>query len=86
MLAQLLVAGKLQQCAGIVIGEHTDCGPRGNTPTLSLEEVFDDLIRPLGIPTIYHLPVGHGKHIATLPIGAPVRLDATVQRLSVLNT
>jgi muramoyltetrapeptide carboxypeptidase len=86
MLTQLLVAGKLQECAGIVIGEHTDCGPKGNTPTLSLEEVFDDLIRPLGIPTIYHLPIGHGRHIATLPIGAHVRLDATEQRLHILET
>jgi muramoyltetrapeptide carboxypeptidase len=85
MLAQLLAAGKLQECAGIVIGEHTDCEPKGNTPTLSLEEVFDDLIRPLGIPTLYHLPIGHGRHIATLPIGAHVQLDATAGRLQILE-
>ncbi len=85
MLAQLLLMGKLQECAGIVIGEHFDCGPKTPGPTLSLEEVFDDLIRPLGIPTIYHLPIGHGRHIAALPIGATARLDATNKRLTVME-
>lgn len=85
MLAQLLGAGHLQQCAGIVIGEHADCTPKGTMNTLGLEEVFDDLIRPLGIPTLYHLPIGHGRHLATLPIGARVRLDATNKALRVLE-
>ena len=39
MLAQLLLMGKLQECAGIVIGEHFDCGPKTPGPTLSLEEL-----------------------------------------------
>jgi len=85
MLVHLLLAGKLQECAGIVIGEHVECVPRSQGNTLSLEEVFDDLIRPLGIPTIYYLPIGHGKHIATLPIGASVRLDATDRILRMLE-
>ena len=84
-LSQLIAAGKLQGCAGIVIGEHTDCAPKNNTPSLSLEQVFDDLIRPLGIPTLYHLPIGHGKHLATLPIGVQARLDATNKTLSILE-
>ena len=85
-LSQLIAAGKLQGCAGIVIGEHTDCAPKNNTPSLSLEQVFDDLIRPLGIPTLYHLPIGHGKHLATLPIGVQARLDATNKTLSILES
>ncbi|MGI8856906.1 MAG: hypothetical protein ACR2JW_14250, partial [Thermomicrobiales bacterium] len=56
-----------------------------NAPSLSLEQVFDDLIRPLGIPTLYHLPIGHGKHLATLPIGVQARLDATNKTLSILE-
>ncbi len=84
-LSQLIAAGKLQECAGIVIGEHTDCAPK-TPPSLSLEQVFDDLIRPLGIPTLYHLPIGHGKHLATLPIGVQARLDATNKTLSILES
>lgn len=84
MLSQLIAAGKLRECAGIVIGEHAECAPKGPT-SLSLEEVFDDLIRPLGIPTLYHLPIGHGTHLATLPIGVPARLDATNKTLRILE-
>lgn len=86
MLAHLLAAGKIQGCAGIVIGEHADCAPKGPGNTLGLEQVFDDLIRPLGIPTLYHLPIGHGRSLATLPLGARARLDATGQRLRILES
>lgn len=86
MLAQLLAAGQLGRCAGIVIGEHIDAAPKGGTPSLGLEDVFDDLIRPLGIPTLYHLPIGHGRHLATLPLGARARLDATQKSLRVLES
>jgi len=84
MLMQLLMAGKLQECAGIVIGEQFNCEPAGGN-SLTLDEVFHDLITPLGLPTIYRLPIGHGKHLATLPIGGQVRLDATHARLHVLE-
>lgn len=85
MLTHLLAAGKMQRCAGIVIGELAACKQRTPTNTLHLGDIFDDLIRPLGIPTIYHLPIGHGKHIATLPLGVRARLDATARTLQILE-
>jgi muramoyltetrapeptide carboxypeptidase LdcA involved in peptidoglycan recycling len=54
--------------------------------TLSLEDVIDDLLRPLGVPTIYNLPLGHGAHRATLPLGVRARLDADAGRLEVLES
>jgi muramoyltetrapeptide carboxypeptidase len=83
-LSHLLAAGRLQQCAGLVIGELFESGPQ-TTPSLSLAEVFDDLIVPLGIPTLYNLPFGHGKHHATVPIGVGARLDATGKALRILE-
>ncbi len=83
-LAQLLAAGCLQGVAGILIGEHHNCWPKQPGPTLGLERVFSDLLAPLGIPVLYHQPVGHGRHLATLPIGAPARLDAGSGRLQIL--
>jgi muramoyltetrapeptide carboxypeptidase len=59
-------------------------GPQG-TPSLSLAEVFDELIVPLGVPTLHNLPFGHGKHHATLPIGVRARLDATGKVLRILE-
>ncbi|MHB1501598.1 MAG: S66 peptidase family protein [Candidatus Dormibacteria bacterium] len=83
-LSQLLAAGLLSGCAGIVIGEHANCEPKRPGLTLGLEQVFRDLLVPLGVPVLYHLPIGHGRHIATLPLGAPARLDSAQGLLTVL--
>jgi muramoyltetrapeptide carboxypeptidase len=82
-LSQLLAAGCLDGCRGIAIGEHTDVPEDG--PTLGVEQVFEDLLRPLGIPACFYLPLGHGEHLATVPLGATVRLDADAGTLSVLD-
>jgi muramoyltetrapeptide carboxypeptidase len=89
LLNHLRLAGKLQQAAGIVIGECPTCKPYDYKPgfpsTLSLEDILDELIVPLGVPAVYGLPVGHGKHHFTLPLGARARLDAAALDLSVLE-
>jgi muramoyltetrapeptide carboxypeptidase len=83
-LSQLLAAGCLDGCRGIAIGDHTDVPDEG--PTLGLEQVFEDLLRPLGVPVCFYLPLGHGPHLATVPLGAPVALDAGSGTLSVLES
>lgn len=83
-LSQLLAAGCLEGCRGIAIGDHTDVPDEG--PTLGLEQVFEDLLGPLGIPVCFYLPIGHGEHLATIPLGVPVRLDADAGTLSVLES
>jgi muramoyltetrapeptide carboxypeptidase len=89
LLNQLRLAGKLRQAAGIVIGECHNVRPYDYKPgfpsTLSLEDVLDELIVPLGVPALYGLPIGHGKHHFTLPLGARARLDAAALDLSVLE-
>lgn len=89
MLNHLIRAGKLANAAGFVFG--TDVNLRGQTiPTgpesnLSIEEMLDELIAPLGIPAIANVPVGHGKHLATMPLGARVRIDGDGKSLEVLE-
>jgi muramoyltetrapeptide carboxypeptidase len=80
-LSQLLAAGCFDGCRGIVIGDHTETASEG----LGLEQVFEDLLGPLEIPSCFYLPLGHGEHLTTVPIGAPVRLDADAGTLSVLE-
>jgi muramoyltetrapeptide carboxypeptidase len=79
-LTQLRNAGKLQQAAGIVIGEMNDVGWRFDKAAfmqdLSIEDVLEEVIGPLGVPCIYGLPIGHGKHHVTVPHGAHALLDA----------
>ena len=69
----LVRSGKLSEAAGVVFGTdvnlHSRVPPEGSESTLSIEEVLDELIAPLGIPAIANVPVGHGKHMATMPLG-----------------
>lgn len=90
MLTHLLNAGKLQEAAGIVIGECTNCDPLEHKPGFysqcSLEDVIFDLLEPLGLPVLYGLPLGHTKDLATLPLGVMGRLDAGEGSLAIIET
>ena len=89
-LTHLLNAGKLQQCAGIWLGEFRHCVPREGRPlfaghNLTVEQLFDELVGSLGIPAIHGLPVGHGRDSLTIPLGVRVRLDADAGRVEFLE-
>jgi len=83
-LTQMIAAGCFDGCAGIAIGDHIDVPARGET-SLGLEQVFADLLTPLGIPCCFYLPIGHGPYQATLPIGSRVHFDADEGTLRVLE-
>jgi muramoyltetrapeptide carboxypeptidase len=89
-LTQLLNAGKLQDAAGIWLGDYLRCRPREQWPlfagrNLSVEELFEELITPLGIPAIHGLPIGHAKDVVTVPLGVRARLDAEAGRVELLE-
>jgi len=85
----LVRSGKLERAAGVVFGTdvslHSRVPPEGSESTLSIEEVLDELIAPLGIPAIANVPVGHGKHMATMPLGVRARIDGAQKTLEVLE-
>ena len=79
-LTQLHHAGVLEGVAGIVVGEMRGSDWR-NVPhawprTMSIEDVFEELLEPLGVPIVYGLPLGHGHQLGTVPLGATVPVDA----------
>jgi muramoyltetrapeptide carboxypeptidase len=88
-LHHLIRAGKLDNVAGFVFGTnvnlHSQTIPEGVDSSLSIEELLDELIAPLGIPAIANVPVGHGKHMATIPLGARARLDADAKTLDIVE-
>ena len=89
LLNHLIRAGKLDNVAGFVFGTDVNLrgrtAPEGSESTLSIEEVLDELVGPLGIPAVANVPLGHGKHMATMPLGARVKLDADAKTLEVLE-
>jgi muramoyltetrapeptide carboxypeptidase len=88
-LNHLVRAGKLENVAGFVFGTDVNLQyqtvPEGPESTLSIEEMLDELIRPLGIPAIANVPVGHGKHMAAMPLGIRARIDADAKTLELLE-
>ncbi len=88
-LNHLIRAGKLDKAAGLVFGTDVNLKnqtvPEAPESTLSIEEMLDELIAPLGIPAIANVPVGHGRHMATMPLGVTVRLDGDAKSLEVLE-
>jgi muramoyltetrapeptide carboxypeptidase len=86
-LTHLRNAGKLAEAAGIVIGEMKDVGWRFDKAAfmqdMSIEDVLEEVIGPLGVPCIHGLPIGHGKHHITVPHGALATLDADAGTLVV---
>lgn len=84
MLTQLRNAGKLDACAGIVLGAWTDCPPEYPEKTLELPEIFAELIAPAGKPTLTDLACGHTIPTLSLPLGARVSMDADARSLTIL--
>lgn len=85
ILNQMKQSGMLDSLRGVVVGELEKCEWREDKAefpqTLSVEDVLERYIEPLGVPTIYGLPLGHGKHLCTVPLGVEVTLDADKKKL-----
>lgn len=81
-MAQLRLAGKLQDALGFVIGECTDCQP-------AYGETFYDVVRkelvPLGKPILTNLRTAHGHFKAAVPIGAEANLNTFNNTLTILE-
>jgi muramoyltetrapeptide carboxypeptidase len=82
ILTHLLNAGKLADAAGIVVGD-VKMKLSGYVSELSAEDILEELLGGLGIPVLFGLPIGHGKHHSTVPFGATATLDADAGTLIV---
>ncbi len=76
--SNLKLAGKLDDCAGIILCKFTHTEKEGEEPSeFSIREVIDQYFTDADIPVIYDFPTGHFSQNATLPVGALVELEAT---------
>jgi muramoyltetrapeptide carboxypeptidase len=80
-LTHLWLANKLQEAAGIIVGEIVRSNPKPSEASRTVWDVLIDRIRSIGKPAIYGLCCGHGKHHVTLPVGLEAKMDATERRL-----
>ena len=77
MLTSLVLAGKFENCAGIVLGSFEDCPPDCGIAheQSALDELFRDILMPCGIPVISNLRFGHTYPQVTFASGAAALLD-----------
>ncbi|MCF7935315.1 MAG: LD-carboxypeptidase [Synergistales bacterium] len=86
MLTQLRLAGKLQDAAGIVLGQFNHIKPKNPSRTLSLAEIFEAVVAPVGTPCLTGGCFGHGEKKVTLPLGARAALDGAAAELTLLES
>jgi muramoyltetrapeptide carboxypeptidase len=86
MLTQLELAGILARLSGFVFGTCSECGPGAPAfGALTLEEIFADHIKPLGIPAWSGAMIGHGTPQWTLAEGIAVEIDADTGTIRMLE-
>src|SRR3954453_9891633 len=86
MLTQLKLAGILARISGFVFGTCSECGPGAPAfGALTLEEIFADHIKPLGIPAWSGAMIGHGMPQWTLAEGVEVEADADAGTIRMLE-
>jgi muramoyltetrapeptide carboxypeptidase len=84
MLLQLKQCGKFRDAAGIILGAWTGCEAKEGDNSLSLMEVFEELIVTENKPTIYNLACGHCMPTISLPLGAKVKIDGYKNQITIL--
>lgn len=76
MFSTLKLMGALDQIAGFIFGECTDCDPGNGYGSLTLSQILDDYITPLKIPAYSGAMIGHIREQFIVPVGGRVEMDA----------
>ena len=74
MMTQLKLAGILDQISGFIFGKCTNC--KQQREDFPLSQVFEDHIKPLGIPAYYGAMISHEEKNVTIPVGMQAEMDA----------
>ncbi|ARC84905.1 LD-carboxypeptidase family protein [Clostridium argentinense CDC 2741] len=78
----LILAGKFRDCAGIIMGECTNCVIAYGK---SYEDLINEVIVPLNKPLMTNLASGHGRYKMAIPIGAQANLNTYNNTLTILE-
>lgn len=82
-LLQLMYAGKLAECRGVVIGDFAKSEPKTDRPAFTLHEIFEHYLGDLGIPVVSGFKIGHCSPHYAIPLGVSARLTADIKRLKI---
>lgn len=84
LLNHLRMARKLEQVAGIVVGDFKNADPKKPEESLSLDHVLGHYLGNLNVPVVKGFKIGHCEPHFSVPLGAKARLDADNKTLTIL--
>lgn len=70
---------------GMLLGQFTDCAADPSKPSLTLEDIFRDVVQTFAKPILSNLPFGHVSKKMTVPFGLLARMDAAKHSLEFLE-
>lgn len=82
LIRHLINAGKIDDCAGIIMGDCSNCNASYGK---SYEDLIVEVVAPLGKPLMTNLASGHGYYKMAIPIGATANLNTFNNTLTVLE-
>jgi len=84
-LTQLLNSGGLAGVRGVAIGQFIRSAEPG-PGKWSFLDILSDRLGGLGVPLLGGLPIGHGPHPPTVPLGTKATLDADTGTLTIASS
>lgn len=85
MLTQLALAGIFKQARAVVWGRCTKCSPGEGFGSLTIGDLLDDHVKPLGVPAWDGAQIGHIPRQFIVPIGAEAEVDADAGTIRLLG-
>lgn len=85
MMAQLAISGQLERCAGVVIGQFTNCDEQDADSPWKVADVMRDRFNGAKFPVVSGWAIGHVRPKITLPVGCRARLDGDAKTLEILE-
>lgn len=82
MLNQLYLAGKFNDCSGIIFGDFNNCR-KNNEEIVDIYELIEEIAQKTNKPTMYNLKSGHCIPMVTLPLGYDCIMDATNKKIKI---
>jgi muramoyltetrapeptide carboxypeptidase len=82
MINQLRLAGKFEDCVGVVLGDFNDCAPKKRIDSLTIQEIIYDHVVPYEAPILSGFPVGHCEPNFGIPFGVQVKMDGKNKTLT----
>lgn len=82
VLTQLRRSGCLEGLKGVAVGQFIRSGERRRGKWSAIDVLYDHF-RELGVPVLGGLPIGHGPHPLTVPLGTMATLDTAARTLTI---